>query len=114
MSCTLSLVQLVILETSSQKVSYPKARRFGWLAGIAHLKALVAQGAEPFTADLTDTASATKAFVGAKAVYVMMPPNIASPDFGDYKTASLTHCDGSSKCWRNPRGHAQQHRSGQD
>lgn len=45
------------------------------------LKALVAQGAEPFTADLTDTASATKAFVGAKAVYVMMPPNIASPDF---------------------------------
>ena len=22
------------LETSSQKVSYPKARRFGWLAGI--------------------------------------------------------------------------------
>ncbi len=45
------------------------------------LKALVAQGAEPFTADLTDTASTTKAFVGAKAVYVMMPPNIASPDF---------------------------------
>jgi uncharacterized protein YbjT (DUF2867 family) len=45
------------------------------------LKALVARGAEPFTADLTDTASATKAFVGAKAVYVMMPPNIASPDF---------------------------------
>lgn len=45
------------------------------------LKALVAQGAEPFTADLTDTVSATKAFVGAKAVYVMMPPNIASPDF---------------------------------
>ena len=31
-----------------------------------HLKALVARGAEPFTADLTDTASATKAFVGAK------------------------------------------------
>ena len=45
------------------------------------LKALVAQGAEPFTADLTDTASTTRAFVGAKAVYVMMPPNIASPDF---------------------------------
>ena len=45
------------------------------------LKTLVAQGAEPFAADLTDATSATKAFVGAKAVYVMMPPNIASPDF---------------------------------
>jgi len=42
---------------------------------------LVAQGAEPFTADLTETAIATKAFAGATAVYVMMPPNIASPDF---------------------------------
>jgi uncharacterized protein YbjT (DUF2867 family) len=45
------------------------------------LTALVAQGAEPFTADLTDTASVARAFVGAKAVYVMMPPNITSPDF---------------------------------
>ncbi len=45
------------------------------------LKTLVAQGAEPFAADLTDPVSAAKAFVGAKAVYVMMPPNIASPDF---------------------------------
>ena len=44
------------------------------------LKALVAQGAEPFAADLTDAAAAAKAFAGAKAVYVMMPPNIASPD----------------------------------
>jgi uncharacterized protein YbjT (DUF2867 family) len=49
------------------------------------LKTLIAQGAEPFTADLTDTASATKAFVGAKAVYVMMPPNIASPDFRGFQ-----------------------------
>jgi uncharacterized protein YbjT (DUF2867 family) len=45
------------------------------------LKALAAEGAEPFNADLTDTASITKAFAGAKAVYVMMPPNLASPDF---------------------------------
>jgi uncharacterized protein YbjT (DUF2867 family) len=45
------------------------------------LKALAAEGAEPFAADLTDTASVTKAFAGAKAVYVMMPPNLASPDF---------------------------------
>jgi len=45
------------------------------------LKALVAEGAEPFAADLTDVAGVTQAFVGAKAVYVMMPPNLASPDF---------------------------------
>ena len=45
------------------------------------LKSLVAEGAEPFTADLTDAANITRAFVGAKAVYVMMPPNLASPDF---------------------------------
>jgi uncharacterized protein YbjT (DUF2867 family) len=45
-----------------------------------HLKELVTRGAEPFTADLTDTASLTKAFAGAKAVYVMIPPNPASPD----------------------------------
>jgi len=45
------------------------------------LKALVAEGAESFAADLTDVAGVTQAFVGAKAVYVMMPPNLASPDF---------------------------------
>jgi uncharacterized protein YbjT (DUF2867 family) len=45
------------------------------------LKALAAEGAEPFAADLTDTVSVTKAFAGMKAVYVMMPPNLASPDF---------------------------------
>src|ERR1022692_1215510 len=68
-----------------------------------HLKGLAAEGAEPFAADLTDTASATKGFVGAKAVYVMMPPNIASPDFrafqnrvtdaiaGALKSAGVTH-----------------------
>jgi uncharacterized protein YbjT (DUF2867 family) len=43
------------------------------------LKALAAEGAEPFAADLTDAAGVTKAFVGAKAVYVMMPPNLTSP-----------------------------------
>ena len=45
------------------------------------LKTLAAEGAEPFAADLTDVAGVTQAFVGAKAVYVMMPPNLASPDF---------------------------------
>lgn len=45
------------------------------------LKALIAEGAESFAADLTDVAGVTQAFVGAKAVYMMMPPNLASPDF---------------------------------
>lgn len=45
------------------------------------LKGFAAEGAEPFVADLTDTAGITKAFLGAQAVYVMMPPNLASPDF---------------------------------
>jgi uncharacterized protein YbjT (DUF2867 family) len=45
------------------------------------LKKLAAEGAEPFAADLTDVSSITKAFAGAKGVYVMMPPNLASPDF---------------------------------
>ncbi len=49
------------------------------------LKPLVAQGAEPFSADLSDTASIAKAFAGAKAVYVMMPPNLASPDFRGFQ-----------------------------
>jgi uncharacterized protein YbjT (DUF2867 family) len=50
------------------------------------LKALAAQGAEPFAADPTDTASITKAFAGAKAVYVMMPPNLTTPDVRSFQS----------------------------
>ena len=46
-----------------------------------HLKALVARGAEPFTADLHDQAALTRAFTGAEAVYAMIPPNAGSTDF---------------------------------
>jgi len=50
------------------------------------LKPLVAQGAEPFVADIADTANLAKAFAGAKAVYVMIPPDPAAPDvFGHQK-----------------------------
>jgi uncharacterized protein YbjT (DUF2867 family) len=45
-----------------------------------HLKGLAAEGAEPFAADLTDVSRVTEAFAGAKGVYVMMPPNLTSPD----------------------------------
>jgi uncharacterized protein YbjT (DUF2867 family) len=44
------------------------------------LQPLVAAGAEAFVADLTDAAALAKAFAGAKAVYLMIPPNIASKD----------------------------------
>jgi uncharacterized protein YbjT (DUF2867 family) len=43
-------------------------------------KSLAAKGAEPFSCDVTNTARLTKAFAGAKGVYVMMPPNVASND----------------------------------
>jgi uncharacterized protein YbjT (DUF2867 family) len=45
------------------------------------LQALVAQGAEPFVTDLTDVSLLAKAFEGAKAAYVMLPPNLGVPDY---------------------------------
>ena len=49
------------------------------------LKALAAEGAEPFAAELTDAAGVTKAFVGAKAVYVMLPPDPANSDYRSFQ-----------------------------
>jgi len=47
----------------------------------AHLQFLAAQGAEIFTADITDIPALTKAFQQADSAYVMIPPNPASKDF---------------------------------
>jgi uncharacterized protein YbjT (DUF2867 family) len=44
------------------------------------LHPLAAASAEPFVADLTDDAALAKAFAGAKAVYLMIPPNLVSRD----------------------------------
>jgi uncharacterized protein YbjT (DUF2867 family) len=44
------------------------------------LKEFAGAGAEAFTADLSDGASVAKAFAGAKAVFVMIPPDPSSPD----------------------------------
>lgn len=49
------------------------------------LNALVADGAEAFVADLTDTFALTKAFADAKAVYLLIPPNLSSPDYRDFQ-----------------------------
>ncbi len=50
-----------------------------------HLQQLAANGAEPFVADLADTATLAKAFAGAQAVYVIVPPDMTSPDYGAYQ-----------------------------
>jgi len=50
-----------------------------------HLAPLVQRGAEPFAADLADTAALARAFEGARGVYVLIPPRIDSPDVRGYQ-----------------------------
>jgi uncharacterized protein YbjT (DUF2867 family) len=50
-----------------------------------HLKELAEKGAEPLTGDLTDGAFVKKAFSGARAVYILLPPNPKSTDFRAYQ-----------------------------
>lgn len=49
------------------------------------LERFVEKGAEPFVADVTDSSALTKAFTGARAVYLMIPPNLAAPDGRAYQ-----------------------------
>ncbi len=49
------------------------------------LRPLAAKGAEPFVCDLTDSGALTKAFTDARAVYVLIPPNLASQDVRAYQ-----------------------------
>jgi uncharacterized protein YbjT (DUF2867 family) len=44
------------------------------------LRPLVDKGAEAFVGSLDDPAAVTRAFTGVKAVYAMIPPNLAAPD----------------------------------
>lgn len=46
----------------------------------AHLQPLTSKGAETFIADVTDASALSKAFQGAEAAYVMIPPNLTSTD----------------------------------
>jgi uncharacterized protein YbjT (DUF2867 family) len=50
-----------------------------------HLKPLAELGAEPFPAEVTDTDALLKAFTGAKAVYLMIPPNMKTEDYRKYQ-----------------------------
>ena len=45
------------------------------------LESLAAEGAEPIVCDITDAATLTKAFSGAKAVYAMVPPSMTSQNY---------------------------------
>ncbi|HXN52335.1 MAG TPA: NmrA family NAD(P)-binding protein [Candidatus Acidoferrum sp.] len=47
----------------------------------SRLKRLVRKGAEAFTANVSDAAALTKAFTGARAAYLMLPPNMTSQDY---------------------------------
>jgi uncharacterized protein YbjT (DUF2867 family) len=51
------------------------------------LAQLSALGAEPFIADLSDKSALNKAFAGAQAAYLMIPPDFASTDFRAYQDA---------------------------
>src|SRR6266481_8792897 len=47
----------------------------------SRLERFVRKGAEAFAANVTDAAAITKAFTGARAAYLMLPPNITSQDY---------------------------------
>lgn len=60
-----------------------KVKVIGRNAG--HLKELVDKGAEPIIGDLTDRDFLKKAFSGAEAVYILLPPNPKSENFRAYQ-----------------------------
>ena len=61
------------------------------------LAALVALGAEPFTGDVSDKDVVARAFHGAQAVYVMIPPNITSADTAAYQNRITEAVSGAIK-----------------
>lgn len=49
------------------------------------LKPFVQKGAEAFVGDVADEAALTRAFIGARAVYALIPPNMAIEDVRGYQ-----------------------------
>jgi len=49
------------------------------------LASLASLGAEPFVANVTDKEMMIRAFSGTEAAYVMLPPDLANPDFQTYQ-----------------------------
>lgn len=60
-----------------------KVRAIG--RNLERLQLLVSQGAQSTACDLTDQAGLTEALQGAKAVFVMIPPQLTSTDYGRYQ-----------------------------
>jgi uncharacterized protein YbjT (DUF2867 family) len=56
-----------------------KVRAVGRDAG--RLSKFSSKGAEAFTANVTDASALTRAFEGARAAFLMVPPNMTSPDY---------------------------------
>ena len=55
--------------------------------GVKKLEMLAGKGADTTAFDLLDTGAMTKAFSGAEAVFVMIPPNYGAQDYGAYQKA---------------------------
>lgn len=49
------------------------------------LSLLMSLGAEPVAGDISNTEAITGAFSGAEAAYVMIPPDLANPDYAAYQ-----------------------------
>src|SRR5258706_4526023 len=47
----------------------------------SRLERFVRKGAEAFTANVNDAGALTKALAGARAAYLLLPPNMTSPDY---------------------------------
>jgi uncharacterized protein YbjT (DUF2867 family) len=52
---------------------------------VKRLERFTQKGAKAFVVDVTDAGALTKAFSSANAVYVMVPPNVSSPDVRAYQ-----------------------------
>ena len=67
-----------------------RARSYGWSGGMpAGWISIVRKGAEAAVADVTDAAALTKALAGVRAAFLMIPPDMTSPDYrGDQERAS--------------------------
>ncbi len=49
------------------------------------LSTLLSLGAEPFAADISNKEATARAFSGAEAAYVMIPPDLANPNYPAYQ-----------------------------
>lgn len=80
------------------------------------LSTLVSLGAEPFAADISNKDATARALSGAAAAYVMIPPDLANPNYPAYQDkvaeaivsalekGGTGTCSGSQQLWRGQAG----------